>query len=180
MMDEKLKGSRTEANLHAAFAGESMARAKYSYYATVAKKEGYETIAGIFLETSDNEAAHAKIWLNQLDGIHDTRENLKHAAEGEHFEWADMYRKFAEEAEQEGFADMAALFRRVGQIEKEHEERYLALLRNLEAGTVFRRTEKQTWRCRVCGHQHEGLEAPEVCPTCKHPRAFFEIAYTNY
>lgn len=179
-MNEKLKGSKTEANLHAAFAGESMARGKYAYYASVAKKEGYEAIAAIFQETSDNEAAHAKIWLNQLDGIRDTKENLKHAAEGEHYEWTDMYRQFAETAEAEGFNDMAALFRRVGKIEKEHEERYRALLSNVENGTVFRKSEKQTWRCRVCGHQHEGQEAPEVCPTCKHPRAFFEIAYANY
>lgn len=179
-MNEKLQGSRTEANLHAAFAGESMARAKYSFYAAVAKKEGYESIAGIFQETSDNEAAHAKIWLNQLDGISNTKENLKHAAEGEHYEWTDMYKKFAEEAAQEGFADMAGLFRRVGQIEKEHEERYQSLLKNVENGTMFQREEKQVWRCRVCGHQHEGLSAPEVCPTCKHPQAFFEIVYANY
>jgi rubrerythrin len=179
-MDEKIKGSRTEANLHAAFAGEAMARAKYAFYASVAKKEGYETIAGIFQDTSDNEAAHAKIWLNQLDGIHGTKENLEAAAQGEHYEWTDMYKKFAEEAEQEGFEGLAGLFRRVGRIEKEHEDRYLTLLKAVENGTVFRKEEKQTWRCRVCGHQHEGAEAPEVCPTCKHPRAFFEIFYTNY
>ncbi|GBG55359.1 rubrerythrin [Sporomusaceae bacterium FL31] len=179
-MSENLKGTKTEANLKAAFAGESMARNKYSYYAGVAKKEGYETIAATFQETADNEAAHAKIWFNLLKGISDTKTNLQHAAEGEHDEWTSMYKEFAETAQAEGFTEIAALFKRVGQIEKEHEERYQELLKNVTEGTVFKKSEKQTWRCRVCGHRHEGVAAPAGCPTCKHPQAFFEIVYQNY
>lgn len=179
-MSDKLSGSKTEGNLKTAFAGESMARNKYSYFAGVAKKEGYEAIAAIFSETADNEAAHAKIWFNLLNGIGDTKANLRKAAEGENEEWTSMYKGFAETAEKEGFADIAALFKRVGQIEKEHEERYKALLKNVETEMVFRRSDKQTWRCRVCGHRHEGPEAPGVCPTCKHPQAYFEVVYHNY
>jgi len=179
-MNEKLTGTKTEANIKTAFAGESMARNKYTYFAGVAKKEGYETIAATFQETAENEAAHAKIWFNLLKGIGDTKANLKKAAEGENDEWTSMYKEFAETAEAEGFSDIAALFKRVGQIEKEHEERYVAILKNVENETVFRKSEKQTWRCRVCGHRHEGLEAPAGCPTCKHPRAYFEIVNENY
>ena len=178
-MTKELTGTRTEKNLKTAFAGESMARNKYSYFAGIAKKEGYEAIAGIFQETADNEAAHAKIWFNLLKGIGDTKANLKSAAEGENEEWTVMYKEFAEIAEQEGFSDIAGLFKRVGQIEKEHEERYKALLQDLENGTVFRKAEKKEWRCRVCGQRHEGLEAPQVCPTCRHPQSFFEIVYKN-
>lgn len=176
-MSQELKGTKTEANLKAAFAGESMARNKYSYFAGVAKKEGYEAIAGVFQETADNEAAHAKIWLNLLKGIGDTKANLKAAAEGENDEWTVMYKEFAETAEAEGFSDIAGLFKRIGQIEKEHEERYKALLANVESGSVFRREEKQVWRCRVCGQRHEGPEAPKICPTCRHPQAFFELVH---
>ncbi|MDR3589986.1 MAG: rubrerythrin family protein [Negativicutes bacterium] len=179
-MNDNLKGTKTEANIKTAFAGESMARNKYTYFAGVAKKEGYEAIASTFQETADNEAAHAKIWFNLLKGIGDTKANLKQAAEGENEEWTSMYKEFAETAEAEGFSELAALFKRVGQIEKEHEERYKAILKNVENETVFRKNDKQIWRCRVCGHRHEGLTAPNVCPTCKHPQAFFEIVYQNY
>lgn len=178
-MNEKLKGTKTETNLKTAFAGESMARNKYTYFASVAKKEGYEAIAGVFQETADNEAAHAKIWFNLLNGIGDTKANLKKAAEGENEEWTCMYKEFAETAEAEGLPEIAALFKRVGQIEKEHEERYNTLLANVENGTVFSKNDKETWRCRVCGHRHEGVKAPGLCPTCKHPQAFFEIVYQN-
>lgn len=179
-MSERLKGTKTEANLQAAFAGESMARNKYTYFAGVAKQEGYETLAGIFQETAENEAAHAKIWFKLLQGIGDTKANLQKAAEGEHEEWTCMYKEFAETAAAEGFNDIAALFKRVGQIEKEHEERYLELLKHVEDGTIFRKNDKQTWRCRVCGHRYEGAEAVKICPTCRHPQAFFEIVYRNY
>ena len=179
-MSENLIGTKTEANLKTAFAGESMARNKYAYFAGVAKKEGYEAIAGVFQETADNEAAHAKIWFNLLKGIGDTKTNLKSAAEGEHEEWTSMYKEFAETAEAEGFPDIAARFRRVGQIEKEHEERYRELLANVENGTVFSKAETKVWRCRVCGHRHEGPTAPLACPTCAHPQAFFELVYQNY
>ncbi len=179
-MSKDLKGTKTEENLKTAFAGESMARNKYAYFAAVAKKEGYEAISATFMETADNEAAHAKIWFNLLGGIGDTKANLKKAAEGENEEWTSMYKEFAETAQAEGFTDIAGLFKRVGQIEKEHEERYKELLANVENGTVFSKPEKQTWRCRVCGHRHEGPNAPLVCPTCKHPPAFFEIVYQNY
>ena len=176
-MNEKLKGSKTEANLWEAFAGESMATNKYNYFANVAKKEGYEAIAAIFQETSGNEAAHAKLWFNLLQGIGDTKANLKKAAEGENEEWTCMYKGFAETAEAEGFHDIAAVFKRVAQIEKEHEERYKDLLKKLEDGTLFAKIEQKVWRCRVCGHRHEGPTAPLGCPTCKHPQAFFELIY---
>ena len=179
-MNENLKGTKTEANLMAAFAGESMARNKYSYFAGIAKKEGYESIAATFLETADNEAAHAKIWFNLLKGIGDTPTNLRKAAEGENEEWTSMYKEFAETAEAEGFSEIAGLFKRVGAIEKRHEERYKALLKDVENTTVFSRESKQIWQCRVCGHRHEGATAPQVCPTCRHPQAFFEIAHSNY
>jgi rubrerythrin len=179
-MSQNLKDSKTAANLMAAFAGESMARNKYTYFAGVAKKEGYEAIAATFLETADNEAAHAKIWFNLLQGIGDTKANLKKAAEGEHEEWTCMYKEFAETAEAEGFTEIAALFRRVEAIEKEHEERYKTLLRNVENATVFSRESKHIWQCRVCGHRVESMNAPLACPTCKHPQAFFELARTNY
>ncbi|MTV48979.1 rubrerythrin family protein [Heliobacillus mobilis] len=179
-MTDKLKGTKTEANLKYAFAGESMARNKYTYFASVAKKEGYEQIAAKFLETAENESAHAKIWFKLLQGIGDTKTNLEHAAQGEHDEWTDMYKGFAETAREEGFSQIADLFLRVGQIEKEHEERYRELLQNLENGTVFRKDAVQTWQCRVCGHRHEGLEAPTVCPTCSHPQAYFELTCKNY
>lgn len=179
-MNEKLKGTKTEENLKTAFAGESMARNKYTYFASVAKKEGYESIAAVFLETADNEAAHAKIWFNLLNGIGDTKANLKQAAEGENEEWTSMYKEFAETAEAEGFADIAGLFKRVGAIEKEHEERYQELLKNVENGTVFARDNSKTWQCRVCGHRHEATDAPKLCPTCKHPQAFFEVARVDY
>ena len=176
-MTQELKGTKTEANLKYAFAGESMARNKYTYYAAVAKKEGYEYIAAKFLETADNEAAHAKIWLKLLEGIGDTKANLKDAADGENDEWTSMYKEFAEVAEAEGFTKIAALFNRVGQIEKEHEERYRQLLQDLEEGKVFTKEEAVVWQCRVCGHRNPGDKAPEVCPTCEHPKAFFEINY---
>lgn len=179
-MTTNLKGTKTEANLKTAFAGESMARNKYTYFASVAKKEGYEALAAIFQETADNEAAHAKIWFNLLEGIGDTKANLLQAAGGENEEWTSMYKEFAATAKEEGLVDIAALFERVGKIEKEHEERYRALLKNVEKGLVFKKTEEQTWRCRVCGHTQKGLEAPAVCPTCKHPQAFFEIVRQNY
>lgn len=179
-MNDKIKGTKTEANLQAAFAGESMARNKYTYFAGVAKKEGFESIAAFFQETADNEAAHAKIWFKLLAGIGDTKANLLKAASGENAEWTSMYKEFAQTAKAEGFADIAALFERVGQIEKEHEERYRTLLKNVESGLVFKKPETQLWRCRVCGHSQEGLEAPGVCPTCSHPQAYFEIVGKNY
>ena len=179
----ELKGSKTEANLMAAFAGESQARNKYTYYAAKAKQEGYEQIASLFLETAENEREHAKIWFKLLHdgGIPDTIANLKDAAAGEHFEWTDMYAKFAKEAKDEGFTKIAYLFEAVGKIEKEHEERYLKLLENVESGAVFSREAKETtWECRNCGHLHTGEKALEVCPVCTHPKAFFEIRATNY
>ncbi|MCL2527818.1 MAG: rubrerythrin family protein [Defluviitaleaceae bacterium] len=177
-----LKGSRTEANLMAAFAGESQARNKYTYYAARAKKDGYEQIARIFLDTADNEKEHAKMWFKLLHGgsVPDTAANLKDAAEGEHYEWTDMYANFAKEAEAEGFADIAALFTQVAAIEKEHEERYKALLKNVEEQKVFCKDNAVEWECANCGHRHMGEAAPEVCPVCVHPRAFFMVAARNY
>ena len=175
-----LKGTKTEKNLMEAFAGESQARNKYTYFASVAKKEGYEQIAAIFLETAENEKEHAKIWLKKLCGIGNTAENLKAAAAGENDEWTSMYKRMAEEARSEGFDEIAQLFEGVAKIEKEHEERYKKLLENLEAGKVFKKEEKTVWKCRNCGHTHEGAEAPEVCPVCAHPKAFFEILSKNY
>ncbi len=176
----ELKGSKTEANLWKAFAGESQARNKYTYFASKAKKEGYEQIAALFLETADNEKEHAKLWFKQLQGIGTTAENLKAAAAGENEEWTDMYKEMAETARAEGFDELAALFEGVGAIEKEHEERYLALLKNLEAGKVFKKGEVYIWKCRNCGHIHMGTEAPTVCPVCSHPQAYFELVAKNY
>lgn len=178
-----LKGTRTEANLMAAFAGESQARNKYTYYASKAKKEGYEQIAALFLTTAENEKEHAKLWFKQLHGgsVPDTIANLKDAAAGEHFEWTDMYAKFAEEAKAEGFDKIAYLFEAVGKIEKTHEERYLKLLANVEDSAVFARESKDSaWECRNCGHIHTGPKAPETCPVCAHPQAYFEIRGLNY
>ena len=178
----ELKGSRTEANLMAAFAGESQARNKYTYYASKAKKEGYEQIAAIFTETADNEKEHAKMWFKLLHdgGVPDTIENLKDAAAGENYEWTDMYAEFAKVAKEEGFDRIAYLFEAVGKIEKEHEERYNKLLQNIEEGKVFECGEIKIWKCRNCGHIHVGLKAPEVCPVCDHPKAYFELKAENY
>ena len=177
----ELKGSKTEKNLMEAFAGESQARNKYTYFASKAKKEGYEQIAAIFLETADNEKEHAKLWFKLLNnGISSTEENLKAAAEGENYEWTDMYDKFAKEAREEGFDQIANLFEGVGKIEKEHEERYRKLLENLENGLVFSKDGDKIWKCRNCGHICIGKEAPEVCPVCAHPRAYFEVKAENY
>ena len=178
----ELKGSKTEQNLMTAFAGESQARNKYTYFASKAKKEGYEQLAALFLETAENEKEHAKLWFKYLEGgeIKSTMENLKAAAEGENYEWTDMYAKFAEEAEAEGFSRIAQQFRGVAAIEKTHEERYLALLKNVEEGLVFSRDGEQIWKCRNCGHVVVGKKAPEVCPVCNHPQAYFEIAAENY
>ena len=178
----ELKGSKTEANLMAAFAGESQARNKYTYYASKAKKEGYEQIAAIFTETADNEKEHAKMWFKLLHegGVPDTITNLKDAAEGENYEWTDMYAGFAKTAKEEGFARIAYLFEAVGKIEKEHEERYKKLLANIEEGKVFEYGEIKIWKCRNCGHIHVGLKAPEVCPVCDHPKAYFELKAENY
>ena len=176
----ELKGSKTYANLQTAFAGESQARNKYTYFASKAKKEGYEQIAQLFQETADNEKEHAKIWFKLLDGIGDTAENLKSAAAGENYEWTDMYATFAKEAKEEGFDKIAYLFEAVGKIEKEHEERYLALLKNVEEGKAFKKGEIVIWKCSNCGHIHVGLEAPQVCPVCAHPQAYFQIAAKNY
>lgn len=177
-----LKGTRTEANLMAAFAGESQARNKYTYYASKAKKEGYEQIAELFLETANNEKEHAKIWFKLLHdgGVPDTAANLKDAANGEHYEWTDMYADFAKVAKEEGFDRIAFLFEAVGKIEKEHEERYLALLNNVENEAVFKKLEIQVWKCANCGHIHVGATAPQICPVCDHPQAYFQIAAKNY
>ncbi len=176
-----LKGTKTEANLMAAFAGESQARNKYTYYASKAKKEGFEQIAALFTETANNEKEHAKIWFKLLhDGIGDTAENLKDAASGEHYEWTDMYATFAKEAKEEGFDKIAFLFEAVAKIEKEHEERYLALLKNVEENTVFAKSEKVVWQCANCGHVHVGEKALEICPVCDHPKAFFQLVAKNY
>ncbi len=176
----ELKGSKTEANLLTAFAGESQARNKYTYFASQAKKEGYEQIAALFLETANNEKEHAKIWFKLLNGIGTTAENLKAAAEGENYEWTDMYAKFAEEAKEEGFNKIAFLFESVGKIEKEHEERYLALLKNVENNEVFIKDDVVIWQCSNCGHIIIGSKAPAVCPVCDHPQAFFQIQAKNY
>ena len=176
----ELKGSKTEKNLMEAFAGESQARNKYTYYASVAKKEGYEQIAGIFLETAENEKEHAKLHYKYLNGIGDTLANLNDAAAGENYEWVDMYAKFAKEAEEEGFKEIAATFKMIGEVEKHHEERYRALIKNLEEGKVFKKDGVVVWKCRNCGHIHVGTEAPEICPTCKHPKAYFELQAENY
>ena len=178
----ELKGSRTEANLMAAFAGESQARNKYSYYASKAKKDGYEQIAAIFEETANNEKEHAKMWFKELHGgsIPDTLENLVDAADGENYEWTDMYDEFAKVAREEGFERIALLFEGVAAIEKEHEERYRKLISNIEGGLVFSRDGEKIWQCRNCGHIVVGKEAPKVCPVCAHPQAHFEIKKENY
>ena len=176
-----LKGSRTEANLMAAFAGESQARNKYTYYASKAKKDGYEQIAEIFTGTANNEKEHAKIWFKLLhDGIADTLTNLKDAAAGENYEWTEMYADFARVAKEEGFDHIAFLFEEVGKIEKEHEERYNALAQNVENGTVFKKDTEKVWICANCGHIHVGTEAPDLCPVCAHPKAYFKILAKNY
>ena len=179
-MANKYEGTQTYKNLEAAFAGESMARNKYTYFASKAKKEGYEQISALFLKTADNEKEHAKLWLKELKGIGDTAENLGHAAEGENYEWTDMYAGFAETAEKEGFPELAAKFRLVAAIEKSHEERYRALLKNVETAEVFKKSSVKVWECRNCGHLVVGEAAPEVCPTCDHPRAYFEVHAENY
>ena len=176
----ELKGSKTEKNLMAAFAGESQARNKYSYFASVAKKEGYEQISAIFQKTADNEKEHAKMWFKELKGIGTTAENLKAAAEGENYEWTDMYATFAKEAEEEGFTEIAAKFRMVAEIERSHEERYRALLNNVEMQAVFEKSEETMWECRNCGHLVMGKKAPELCPVCAHPQSYFEVRKENY
>ena len=179
-MAKDLKGTKTEANLAAAFAGESQARNKYTYFASVAKKEGYEQIAAIFEATANNEKEHAKMWFRELGGIGTTAENLLAAAEGENYEWTDMYSTFAKEAEEEGFTALAWKFRAVAAIEKSHEERYRALLSNVEMQKVFEKAEETMWECRNCGHLVIGKKAPEVCPVCAHPKAYFEVRKENY
>jgi rubrerythrin/Fe-S-cluster-containing hydrogenase component 2 len=175
-----IKGTKTEKNLAAAFAGESQARNKYTYFASVAKKEGYEQIAAIFEATANNEKEHAKLWFKALGELGDTAANLLHAAEGENYEWTDMYEGFAKDAEQEGFATLAAQFRMVAKIEKAHEERYRALLKNVEMQKVFEKADETMWECRNCGHLVMGKKAPELCPVCAHPRSFFEVRKENY
>ena len=177
---KELKGTKTEANLQTAFAGESMARNKYTYYASKAKKDGYVQIAKIFEETAANEKEHAEIWFKLLGGIGATAENLKSAAEGENYEWTDMYASMAKDAREEGFDHIAFLFDEVGKIEKEHEERYLKLLANVEGGLVFSRDGDMIWQCSNCGHIHIGKKAPQMCPVCAHPQAYFEIKKENY
>lgn len=176
----ELKGSKTEGNLWKAFAGESQARNKYTYFASKAKKDGYEQIAAIFTETADNEKEHAKLWFKALNGIGSTEENLKAAAAGEHDEWTSMYAEMAKTAEEEGFMELAAQFEGVAQIEKGHEERYLKLLENLKKGEVFKKDDKVMWFCRNCGHVEIAVNAPAVCPVCKHPQSYFQIKATNY
>lgn len=176
----KYTGTKTEANLQAAFAGESQARNKYTYFASVARKEGFEQIAAIFQATADNEKEHAKLWFKELEGIGDTAANLEAAAAGENFEWTDMYEAFAKTAEEEGFPALAKRFRMVAAIEKRHEERYRALLRNIKTAAVFEKSEVKVWECRNCGHIVVGTKAPEVCPVCAHPQSYFEISADNY
>ena len=181
-MDKKTiyTGTKTEENLRTAFSGESQARNKYTYFASVAKKEGYEQIAALFLKTAENEKEHAKMWFKELKGIGNTAENLVSAAEGENYEWTDMYAEFAKTAEEEGFPELAAKFRLVAAVEKAHEERYRALLHNVETAAVFEKSEIKVWECRNCGHLAIGTKAPEVCPTCAHPQSYFEIHAENY
>ena len=180
-MANKYAGTQTEKNLEAAFAGESQARNKYTYFASRAKKDGYEQIAAIFQHTADNEKEHAKMWFKELhDGMPSTTENLLAAAEGENYEWTDMYEGFAKTAEEEGFAELASKFRLVAAIEKRHEERYRALLKNIETAQVFEKSEVKVWECRNCGHIVVGTKAPDLCPTCAHPQAYFEVSLENY
>lgn len=176
----KYAGTQSEKNLMTAFAGESEARNKYTFFASVAKKQGFEQIAALFLKTADNEKEHAKLWFKELNGIGDTADNLKAAAAGENYEWTDMYDSFAKTAEEEGFPEPAARFRLVGAIEKHHEERYRALLHNIETAEVFAKSEVKVWECRNCGHIVVGTQAPEVCPTCNHPQSYFEVHAENY
>ena len=180
MGENRYKGTKTELNLKAAFAGESEARNKYTYFASKAKKDGYEQIAALFLKTADNEKEHAKLWFKELNGIGTTAENLEAAADGENYEWTDMYEEFAKTAEEEGFPELAEKFRGVAAIEKKHEERYRALLKNVQEGQVFEKGEIKIWECRNCGHIVVGTKAPEVCPVCNHPQSFFEVHAENY
>ncbi len=179
-MGNKYAGTQTEKNLMAAFAGESQARNKYTYFASTAKKEGYEQISAIFLKTAENEKEHAKLWFKELQGIGNTAQNLAAAADGENYEWTDMYEEFAKTAEAEGFTELAAKFRGVAAIEKAHEERYRALLKNIETAQVFEKSTVKVWECRNCGHVVVGTKAPEVCPVCNHPQSFFEVREENY
>ena len=179
-MANKYAGTQTEKNLMAAFSGESEARNKYTYFASKAKKEGYEQIAALFLKTADNEKEHAKLWFKELNGIGDTAENLVSAANGENYEWTDMYAGFAKTAEEEGFTELAKKFRLVAEIERHHEERYRALLKNVETAQVFAKSEVKVWACRNCGHIVVGTKAPKVCPTCEHPQSYFEVNAENY
>ena len=179
-MANKYSGTQTETNLMEAFSGESQARNKYTYFASVAKKKGFEQISALFLKTADNEKEHAKMWFKELEGIGDTAENLKAAAEGENYEWTDMYEGFAKTAEEEGFVELAARFRLVAAVEKHHEERYRALLKNVETLSVFEKSDVKVWECRNCGHIIVGTKAPEVCPTCNHPQSYFEVLAENY
>lgn len=176
----KYEGTQTEKNLRTAFSGESEARNKYTYFASVAKKEGYEQISALFLKTAENEKEHAKMWFKELEGLGDTAANLNSAAEGENYEWTDMYDGFAKTAEEEGFTELAKKFRMVAAIEKHHEERYRALLKNVETAAVFEKSEVKVWECRNCGHIMVGTKAPDVCPVCAHPQSFFEISAQNY
>lgn len=180
MSNNPYKGTKTEKNLWEAFAGESQARNKYTYFASVAKKAGYEQIAALFLQTAENEKEHAKLWFKALGEVGDTAENLLHAAQGEHDEWTEMYERMAKDAEEEGFTALAAQFRGVAKIEKSHEERYHALLTNVENDTVFAKEGETVWECRNCGHMHTGAKAPQLCPVCNHPQAFFEVRKENY
>ena len=179
-MATKYSGTQTEKNLEAAFAGESQARNKYTYFASRAKKEGFEQIAALFLETAENEKEHAKLWFKELNGINDTAQNLADAAAGENYEWTDMYEGFAKTAEEEGFTELAIKFRMVAAIEKRHEERYRALLKNVETAEVFKRSEVKVWECRNCGHIVVGTSAPEIGPVCAHPKAYFELHKENF
>ncbi|MBQ3389010.1 MAG: rubrerythrin family protein [Thermoguttaceae bacterium] len=179
-MSNKYAGTQTEKNLMQAFAGESQARNKYTYFASVAKKEGYEQISALFQKTADNEKEHAKMWFKELNGIGDTSANLAAAADGENYEWTDMYDGFAKTAEAEGFTELAAKFRLVAAIEKHHEERYRALLKNIETKQVFEKSEVKVWECRNCGHIVVGVKAPAICPTCAHPQSYFEVHAENY
>ena len=179
-MSNKYAGTQTEKNLEAAFAGESQARNKYTYFASVAKKEGYEQISALFLKTAENEKEHAKLWFKELNGIGDTAQNLAAAADGENYEWTDMYEEFAKTAEAEGFPALTVKFRGVAAIEKQHEERYRALLKNVETAAVFEKSEVKVWECRNCGHIVVGTKAPEICPTCAHPQSYFEVHMDNF
>ena len=179
-MEKSIKGTRTEQNLLKSFAGESQARNKYTYFASVAKKEGYEQIAALFLKTAENEKEHAKLWFKELAGIGNTAENLVSAAEGENYEWTDMYDGFAKTADEEGFHELAQKFRLIAAVEKHHEERYRALLHNVETAEVFAKSEVKVWECRNCGHVVVGTKAPEVCPACSHPQSYFELREENY